>query len=201
MNKILREFHDHRVVVYLDDILIYSETEEKHIELVKIVLAKLEQHLLAVSVTKSVFHVESVEFLGYIVGIDGVIRSENKVESVINWRAPRLVKEVQIFIRFANFHRLFFTDLSKICTPITETWKGDKTKFYWRSKEEKPFTELNREFVTAPIVEHFYPDTETVIETDQSDFALGCILSQFKDKRLYLLQSSPLRVILAAGNR
>jgi len=94
MNKILREFLDHGVVVYLDDILIYSETEEEHIELVKKVLARLEEHQLAVSVTKSVFHVESVEFLGYIVGIDKVTMSERKVESVMNWRAPRLVKEV-----------------------------------------------------------------------------------------------------------
>ena len=64
MNKILREFLDHGVVVYLDDILIYSETEEEHIELVKKVLVRLEEHQLAVSVTKPVLHVKSVEFLG-----------------------------------------------------------------------------------------------------------------------------------------
>jgi len=64
MNKILREFLDHGVVVYLDDILIYLETEEEHIELVKKVLTRLEEYQLAVSVTKSVFHVKSVEFLG-----------------------------------------------------------------------------------------------------------------------------------------
>jgi len=104
MNKILGEFLDHRVVVYLDDILIDSENENKHIELVKKVLAKLvEEHQLAVSVTKSVFHVESVEFLGYIVGIDGVTMCKRKVESVMNWRAPRSIKEVQIFICFAKF--------------------------------------------------------------------------------------------------
>jgi len=130
MNKILREFLDHGVVVYLDDILIYSETEEEHIKLVKKVLVRLEEHQLAVSVTKSVFHVKSVEFLGYIVGIDGVTMSERKVESVRNWRAPRSVKEVQIFIGFANFYRRFIKDFSKICTPITETLKGDKTRFH-----------------------------------------------------------------------
>jgi len=95
------------------------------------VLAKLEEHQLAVSVTKSVFHVEPVEFLGYIVGIDGVTMSERKVESVMNWRAPRLVKELQIFIGFANFYRQFIKDFAKICKPITETLKGDKTKFCW----------------------------------------------------------------------
>ena len=130
MNKIVPEFLHHGVIVYLDDILIYSENEEEHIELVKKVLAKREVHQLAVSVTKSVFHVESVEFLRYIVGIDGVTMSERKVESVMNWRAWRSVKEVQISIGFANFYRRFIKDFSKICSPIMETLKGDKTRFH-----------------------------------------------------------------------
>jgi len=103
MNKIQREFRDHGVVVYLDDILIYSQSEEEAIEWVKKVLARLEEHQLAVSGTKSVVHVKSLRFLGYIVGIDGVTMSERKVDSVMHWRAPRAVKEEQIFIGFANF--------------------------------------------------------------------------------------------------
>jgi len=67
MNKILREFLDHRVVVYLDDILIYSENMDDHVKLVQRVLDRLEQHDLAVSLKKSVFHQEEVAFLGYIV--------------------------------------------------------------------------------------------------------------------------------------
>jgi len=63
--------------------------------------------------------------------------------------------------------------------------KGDKTKFHWGRKQEEAFTELKKRFVTAPILEHFYPDRETVVETDASNFALGCVLSQFKDKRLH----------------
>ena len=185
MHKILREFLDHGVVVDLDNILIYSENEKEHIELVKKVVAKLEEHQLAVSVTKSIFYVESVEFLGYIVEIDGVMMSERKVESVMNWRAPRSVKEVQIFIGFANFYRRFIKNFLKICTLITETLKGDKAKFHWGPKQDEAFTELKKQFVAAPILEHIYPDRETVVERDASDFALGCILSQFKDKRLH----------------
>ena len=146
---------------------------------------RLEEYQLAVSVTKSVFHVESVEFLGYRVGSNGVTMSERKVESVMNWRAPRSVKEVQISILFANFYRWFIKEFSKICTPITETLKGDKAKFHWGPKQDEAFTELKRRIVTAPILEHFYPDGETVVETDASNFALGYVLSQFKDKRLH----------------
>src|ERR1700712_890313 len=89
MNKILPEFLDHGVVVYLDDILIYSTSEEEHVDLVKKVLAKHKEHQLAVPVTKSVFHQESVEFLGYIVATNGGTMSERKVESIKNWKPQR----------------------------------------------------------------------------------------------------------------
>jgi len=83
---------------------------------------------------------------------------ERKVESVMNWRALRSVKEVKIFIGFANIYRRFIKDFSKICTPITEIVKGDQAKFHWGPKLDLAFTELKKRFVTAPILEHFYPD-------------------------------------------
>jgi len=94
MNTIRGEFLDHGVVVYLDDILIYSKTREEHEALVKQVLAWLEHHDLAVSLKKSMFHVNTVEFLGYIVGTSGLTMSEKKVESILDWRAQWLVKDV-----------------------------------------------------------------------------------------------------------
>ena len=177
MNKILREFLDQGVVVYLDDILIYSKTHAEHVAIVKKVLSRLMEHQLAVSIKKSEFHVKAVEFLGYIVATDGVTMSTRKVDSIRKWKAPRSVKEVQIFLGFANF--------SKICKPITETLKGDKQKFSWGREQNIAFEKLKQRFTTAPILAHFYPERETVIETDASDFALGAILSQFQDKRLH----------------
>ena len=157
MNKILREFLDHGVVVYLDDILIYSNSEEEHIELVRKVLAKLKEHQLAVSVTKSVFHQESVEFLGYIVATNRVTMSERKVESIKNWKPPRSVKEVQIFIGFANFYRRFIKGFSDICTPVTETLKGDKTKFYWGPKQDKACEERKKSLYNGSYPGTFLP--------------------------------------------
>ena len=104
MNTILRDFLDHGVVGCLGEILIYSENEEEHIALVKKVLAQLEEYHLTVSTTKSVFHVKEVEFLGYMVAVDGVTMSERKIQSIKDWKHPRWVKEVQIFIGFANFY-------------------------------------------------------------------------------------------------
>ena len=104
MNTILREFLDHGVVVYLDDILIYSKSLSEYKALIKQVLARLERHDLAIFLKKLVFHVDTVEFLGYMVGKDGVTMSEKKVKSILNWKAPRSVKDVQIFIGFENFY-------------------------------------------------------------------------------------------------
>jgi len=125
MNKMLREFLDHRVVGYLDDILIYYEIMEDYIKLVQKVLDRLEHHDLAVSLKKSVFHQEEVEFLGYILKTSGLTMSDTKVKSVQNWAHPRSVKEVQIFIGFTNFYQRFIKDFSKVCKPRTETLKGN----------------------------------------------------------------------------
>jgi len=176
MKKILREFLDQGVVLYLEDISIYSENKEEHNELGKQVLANLVEHQLAVSVTKAVFHVDIVAFLGDIVEIVRVTMRERKVESVMNGRALRSVKEVQIFIGFANFYRRFIKDFSKICRPIIDTLKGDKAKFHRGPKQDKVFTELKKRSVRAPILQHCYPDRETVVETDATHFALTCLL-------------------------
>jgi len=185
MNKILREFLDHGVVVYLDHILIYSENMDDHIKLVQRVLDQLEQHDLAVSLKKSVFHQEEVEFLGYVNKTSGITMSDRKVKSVQNWAHPRSVKEVQIFIGFANLYRRFIKDFSKVCKPITKTLKGNPKDFHWGREQEEAFEELKKTFTTAPILSHFYPGRKTVVETDASDFALGWVLSQYQGRRLH----------------
>ena len=94
-------------------------------------LAQQEDYDLAMSTTKSVFHVKEVQFLGSIVAVDGVTMCERKVQSIKDWKHPRSEKEVQILIGFANFYRRFIKDFAKICKPITETLKGDPRKFNW----------------------------------------------------------------------
>jgi len=152
---------------------------EEHEALVKQVLARLEHHHLAVSLKKSVFHVDTEEFLGYIVGKSGLTMSEKKVESILNWKARRAVKDVQIFIGFANFYQSIIQNFSKVYKPITDTLKTKGGKHLWFCGEEqdKAFGELKGRFTSAPMLAHFYPDRKTVIETDTSYFAPGCILS------------------------
>ena len=113
--------------------------------------------------------------------------SKKKFESIWSWKAPRSVKDVQIFIGFAYFYRRFIGNLSKVCKPITDTLKtkGDKKLWSWGPEQGKAFEELKQRFTSAPILAHFYSDRKTVIETDASDFALGCILSKYLGIRLH----------------
>ena len=140
---------------------------------------------MAISLEKSVFHVKMVDFLGYAVATDGVTMNENKVETIKAWKPPTSVTEVQIFMGFANFYRRFIKSFAEICTPITNLTRGDKTKFVWGKDQPEGFKYLKRFFTTAPILCDFHPDCDTVVETDASNYALGCILSQFQEKRLY----------------
>jgi len=184
MNEILGEFLDQGVGVYIDDILSYSNTVEEHIILVRKVRQKLNEYRIAISLEKSVFHVKKMDCVGYVVATDGVTIKEKKVESVKGWRAPASVKNVQIFIRFANFYRRFIKNFSAICAPITNLLKADPKKFVWGKEQQEAFNDLKRCFISAPILCHFYPEIDTVVETDGSYYALGCILSQFHGKRL-----------------
>jgi len=187
MNKILTEFLNHETVLHLDDILIYSENMEEHIRLVQQVLDRLEQYDLAVSLTMSVFHQEQVEFVGYIVKTSGVTMDDRKVKSIQNWAHPRCAKEVQILIEFPNFYRRFIKDFSRVCKPITETLKGKPKEFHRGREQEEACQELKRWFITAPILSHFYLGRKTGVETDASDFALRCVLSQYQGRQHHLV--------------
>jgi hypothetical protein len=104
INDVLRDLLDAGTVVYIDDILIYSENEEEHKRLVKEVLTRLKQSGLCASLAKSKFHVQEVEYLGYHISSKGISMSEKKVATIQDWTAPKKVKDVQSFLGFANFY-------------------------------------------------------------------------------------------------
>jgi len=118
LNNILTEKIDRGVVVYIDDILIYSKTEEEHIELFRWVLQKLTENNLCMNIDKCLFHILEVEFVGFQVGKQRIQRSHKKVEDIVNWPALRNLKEVQRFIGFANFYRRFIQGFSSLTLPI-----------------------------------------------------------------------------------
>jgi transposase InsO family protein len=176
MNDIFADMLDVNVVVYLDDILIYSDTPAQHRKHVREVLRRLRQHGLYAGADKCTFDADTVEYLGYILSPDGLRMDSEKVRTIQDWPEPRKIKDIQSFLGFANFYRRFIWNYSDIVVPLTRLTRKD-TPWNFSAECRTAFETLKKAFTTAPILTHWIPDTQIVIETDASDYALGAILS------------------------
>ena len=176
MNEILHDLLDQGVIVYIDDILIYTESMRQHVDLVQKVLQRLRDARLHASIDKSFFHLKEVEYLGYQISEQGISMSKEKVQAVQEWPVPRNVKDVQAFLGFANFYRRFIEGFSKVCKPLTDLLRKEG-KWYWTAACEEAFKRLKELFTSEPVIRHFHPSHRTVVETDASDFAKGAVLS------------------------
>lgn len=183
INDVLREFLDQFVVVYLDDILIFSDNQELHESHVKKVLEKLRAAGLYVKAQKCEFDVPEVGFLGFRIGRSGVSMDPAKVSCILNWPVPTSVHDIQVFLGFANFYRHFIHNYSRITAPLTSLLKKS-VPFLWTQAQTDAFNELKRLFTSAPILQHFNPDKPIFVETDASDFAIAGVLNQTGDDNL-----------------
>jgi len=200
LNNILAEKIDRGVVAYIDDILIYSKTEEEHIELVRWVLQKLMENNLCIDIDKCLFHVPEVEFVGFQVGKQRIQMSQKKVKDIVNWPAPRNVKEVQRFIGFTNFYCRFIQSFSSLTLPI-QVLTHNGVMWNWSEQCEKAFVELKRKFTSAPYLCHYHPERKKQIETDASDLCKAGILSQYEpDRRWHPLSYYNKRFLAAELN-
>jgi len=122
-----------------------------------------------------------VEFLGYVIGREGIKMEEGKVEAVLEWKTLASLTEVQSFLGFINFYWCFIMHYSRVARPLMELTKGNKKEWEWNLQAEEAFQGLKRRFTTVPILAHFDATKPMIIETDPSDFTIGAILSQ-RDK-------------------
>ena len=178
MNDIFHDLLDVCVVVYLDDILIYSDDIETHRKQVKDVLARLRKHNLHARPEKSGFHMNSIEYLGVIISPTGIAMDPEKVKVILDWPAPTTVKELQSFLGFANFYRRFIDNYSGITKALTSLLKKN-SEYIWTDKCENAFQILKKAFTEAPVLRHFDPEDMIVLESDASDYAIAGILSQY----------------------
>src|SRR5207244_1716941 len=175
-----KPFIDKFVHVYLDDILIYSDTEEEHIEHVRAVLQKLCEAKLFAKPKKCSFHCSSVDYLGFIISPDGTSMDPDKVKAVADWPTPKRVKDIQSFLGFVNFYRRFIPDFAKIARPLTRLTAKD-VKWNWTDLTKNAFVTIRNLFSSDRILALFDPLLPCVIDTDASDFAIGATLSQNHD--------------------
>jgi hypothetical protein len=178
MNDIFHDMTDVFVIIYLDDILIFSTNLEDHRVHVKKVLERLREHNLHAKPEKCKFHTSSVEYLGVIITPEGVRMDPKKVQAIIQWPAPRKVKELQSFLGFANFYRRFIDNYSGITKPLNNLLRGN-APWKWTEQCEDVFQLLKKAFTSAPILRLFDPTLPIILECDASDFAIAAIISQF----------------------
>ena len=181
INDILRDFLDHFVYVYLDDILIYSPDLATHKIHVNQVLKRLIEHDLYVKAEKSVFHAESVLFLCFIIAPGKVQMDPAKVTAVAEWPTPDSRKKVQQFLGFANFHRRFVRGFSAIAAPL-HVLTSTQVQFHWSPEAEMAFQTLKHRFTTAPILTLPDPQRQFVVEVDESNEGMGAVLPQWVEQ-------------------
>ncbi len=154
MNDIFCDMLDRWVIVYIDDILIYSDTQEEHVRHVRSVLKRLLQHQLYVKAEKCEFHQTNTSFLGYVISQDGMSMDDKKVQAVLDWPQLQMVKELQRFLWFVNFYRHFIRNFSSIASPLTAMTKRNTSRLVWSSEALQSFKELKARFTSAPILRH-----------------------------------------------
>ncbi|KAL0551336.1 hypothetical protein IC582_010422 [Cucumis melo] len=177
MNRVFREFLDTFVIVFIDDILIYSKTEAEHEEHLRMVLQTLRDNKLYAKFSKCEFWLKQVSFLGHVVSKAGVSVDPAKIEAVTGWTRPSTVSEVRSFLGLAGYYRRFVENFSRIATPLTQlTRKG--ALFVWSKACEDSFQNLKQKLVTAPVLTVPDGSGSFVIYSDASKKGLGCVLMQ-----------------------
>ena len=177
MNHVLREYLYEFAVVYIDDILIYSKTFEEHIEHLEKIFEKLKEAKLMIKLKKCKFCEPNIEFLGHIVGRDGLKPDPGKVKKIKEMKAPKDVSSLRSVLGLFSYYRKFVENFSRIAKPMNELLKKDN-EFKWGEKQQEAFEILKQKLMEEPILG--YPDYEKpfVLFTDASGTGLGAILSQ-----------------------
>jgi hypothetical protein len=177
LNKVFMEYLDKIVVVFIDDILIYSKDEEEHKKHLHLVLQKLRDHQLYAKMSKWEFWLKEVPFLGHVILEGGISGDLSKIQDVLSWNTPTSVSDIHNFFGLVRYYRRFIEGFSMISKPMIELLGKDK-KFEWCDKCETNFQELNKWLTTAPVLVMPNMERSFSIYCDASGQGLGCVLMQ-----------------------
>ena len=180
MNDVFSDLLGVSVLIYLDDILIFSEDSKTHTEHVREVFRRLKKNRLLAKLKKCVFNVFEVDFLGYVVSTEGVKVAEDKVSAIKDWPKPQKRRELKSFLGTANFNRKFIAGYSDIVAPLLALDSKSVISFkeMWTSKCDEAFEKLKLAMSSAPVLRHVDFELPFLVETDASDYALGAVLLQ-----------------------
>ncbi|KAI3518312.1 hypothetical protein L1887_06894 [Cichorium endivia] len=177
MNRVCRPMLDKSVIVFIDDILVYSKTQEEHEGHLRQVLEVLRQEKLYAKFSKCDFWLQEVQFLGHLVNQNGIMVDPTKVETVLKWEVPKTPSEIRSFLGLAGYYRRFIQDFSKIAVPLTQlTKKG--VAFKWGNNQQRAFETLRQKLCEAPVLTLPEGVEDMVVYCDASLHGLGAVLMQ-----------------------
>ena len=177
MNELLQDFiNTGKVAAFIDDVIIETESEEGHDELVAEVIKRLEENDLYVKPEKCKWKVREVKFLEVIIGEEGIKMEEEKVKGVLDWLTPKSVKDVQKFLGLANYYHRFIEGFTSIARPLHDMVKKNK-KWNWTKKQKKVFRELKERFTKELVLAALDLNKKMRMEVDVLDYATGGMLS------------------------
>jgi transposase InsO family protein len=198
LNSIFQDLIYHKVMVYLDDIICFSEDRTSHTELIHEVLSRLDKNNLYASPKKCEFYQTEISYLGRIISAEGTSVDPAQIKTVRDWPIPNTIKAIQRFLGFANYSRSYVNRFSVLAAPLTRLMKnevreklgisGDTKPFKVPEDALKAFEAVKRALCRTPCLAHWDEELPALLETDASNFAIGAILSQkrvVQEKEVY----------------
>ena len=182
MERILQGLRWQILLVYLDDVIVFSRTIQEHLERLDIVFSKLKEAGLKLKPKKCHLFKREVLYLGHIVSQAGIATDPSKIEVIRDWPTPKDASDVRSGLGMFGYYRKFIKDYSKKARPLTRL--TEKTvEFVWGEEEEEAWQLLKSELLKAPILAYPDPEKEFILDTDASGYGIGAVLSQFQDGR------------------
>ena len=183
MNYVLRDVLGKSALVYLDDVIIFSESYEQHLIDIRKVFSLLQRANLKLKLKKCQFMKKSVDYLGHVISTEGIAPDPNKIDKIANYKVPISVDEVRSFLGLAGYYRRFVPNFGTIARPLTRKTHKDleKEPFTWSEEDHKAFETLRTCLVTPPILAFPNFNLEFLLFTDACDYGIGAVLSQLQD--------------------
>jgi len=165
-------------IVYLDDIIVFAQTQEELLQRLDMVLTRLARFAFKVKPSKCVFFRKEIQFLGHIVWSSGIAPYPDKLQAIRDWPTPHCLKEVHAFYGTASYYRRFVKNFAKIAEPLSNLFHKSAKPLRWTPEAQQAFERLKAALLETPILQFPHPHLPCILDTDASDVALGAVLSQ-----------------------